>query len=76
MTVISIIDPKESLKEEAINSMAWRPGMIRTEGYTRDAATGRSLMVTVRVVPVNGGVTVAVLHRMCRENGKLRWKSR
>lgn len=50
--------------------------MIRTEGYPRDAATGRSLMVTVRAVPVNGGVTVTVLHRMCRENGKLRWKSR
>lgn len=50
--------------------------MTRTEGYPRDAATGRSLRVTVRAIPVNGGVTVTVLHRMCRENGKLRWKSR
>lgn len=50
--------------------------MTRAEGYPRDAATGRPLMVMVRAAPVNGGVTGPVMHRMCRENGKLRWKSR
>ena len=31
--------------------------MTRTEGCPRDAATGRSLMVTVGAAPVNRGVT-------------------